>query len=1481
MCGIVCYFGKAGLPLTRLLTAMSAIGYRAPDSTGLALFGDDQEPIRIRRALGDVSELGRALLGAAAYPNQAGKLRAMWQGEESAEAVQRSLLIAEGFPVPEEFPLGAPPTLDQLLTGEAVIHPGTPGSTFPLPVFGAGTPAGLLRVVQRMAEDFDLSSVMVRTLFREGLRRTVSASDRISEDIRISEVLDAFDLVFEAAMTETEIAGPGAADRAIPIAPAAWEAMWSHLREVRIPAPEDFDRDGVRGLFRWMDAALLSRMPMTPERHFALQEALERAWPPARAMPNTDWRTLYYAEKGANVFGRAAAMVLDQLRRPEEPTNSTSANAGPVRPTRPIHTLARPAIAHGRWAIQSGVTLANCHPFLDGRRRRAVIVNGQFSTETEGQVREFLHRTGFRFRSENSTEYLSLLWGHYFDVLSADRSRFAEIEAQARGDLDDLAMGSQAVDYRVLRNVRGRSDADIDELAFREATRRMIARKAQLAVAGISLHSPDRLFVACHNRPAYLVHRMETSEFMVVSDINAALGLFPQALLLSRSLAVRRARDALEMDLADLREEGAPQRTLDARRTEAAREENQLLEPFRVTVYPLEGEQLFVRVIGTAEDRRAEFTDLDGEPAPPPEAFSTVLNPVRMRREVFASFYETHLAEIPERLRDIRRTYCHDDPTRPELPLRERELRRRFGPRLERLERVVLAGMGSARNVAEMAAPAFRRLLPELAVRTLQPIQVDDLDRSLSPRSDLVILVSWSGTTADMVAFARDLDGARVTNISVTEKVFADMALISRRSGGVVPTLTGEEVTVSAVKSPACMLHCLHLLALWLGDRRGSLARWDLPDFEALPDAVERLLADRVLIERAEMVARNAGRCHSALVIGDVDQLGTVREACLKMEENSWTAVGRPFTFPEIQNGSFGGRLARGDMGEHLVLVSATPGADPRAAAEVIERLQNAKVPFSVIAADGEAGGPVPPFPETEPLLLPAVDPLLQPVVDTVFHTLFALRFARAQGRSDDQFPRNRAKSVTAGRTREIRGPGPARERDAMTRRLRNVALENPASRSEETAWERRADGPEAKNILGRLRNIATNFGSAPAAGMERFARAMADSDGEIVLHPLDPEAERAARSIACQWPRFLGRGMHALMVGEPVGRLRPDTLLVTLAGAAANSEPPMAIEGGERLGIGPDIPHIPSADRIPLPNLPSGDSLAGETLYSALNGLLLNAIRSRDPDFFSGLSRHFQTASAWMDRLLDDRELRSEALRAMADNRAYRTAFFLGGDCGEGMTWTRVFDRISGMDVTWHRFGEASHGPVATVDNRAAEKYVRLARREELAARWGDRQVRSWERRHLGGRSVEDFLANPSDQRRPGAPAPFFDQGAWYLPVLRKGYEAAQDNLILLDATRSFRFAQALDDLATFGCRFARMVVITQTAFSEDPIRRELLAAPAGHLLRLPSLPGENGGVPVSGFLLPLGIRALAELMAGAAGRLRVESERGMGNSA
>jgi glucosamine 6-phosphate synthetase-like amidotransferase/phosphosugar isomerase protein len=54
MCGIVADFGDAGNNFTRVLTGMSAIIYKAPDNTGVTMFGDDNEPVRLRKAVGSV-----------------------------------------------------------------------------------------------------------------------------------------------------------------------------------------------------------------------------------------------------------------------------------------------------------------------------------------------------------------------------------------------------------------------------------------------------------------------------------------------------------------------------------------------------------------------------------------------------------------------------------------------------------------------------------------------------------------------------------------------------------------------------------------------------------------------------------------------------------------------------------------------------------------------------------------------------------------------------------------------------------------------------------------------------------------------------------------------------------------------------------------------------------------------------------------------------------------------------------------------------------------------------------------------------------------------------------------------------------------------------------------------------------------------------------------------------------------------------------
>ena len=78
MCEIVGYFGGAGNNLTRVLTAMSALIYRAPDSTGIGIFGDDREPLRARKALGSVAQLIEVLIHNPIYPNPFEDVLSLW-----------------------------------------------------------------------------------------------------------------------------------------------------------------------------------------------------------------------------------------------------------------------------------------------------------------------------------------------------------------------------------------------------------------------------------------------------------------------------------------------------------------------------------------------------------------------------------------------------------------------------------------------------------------------------------------------------------------------------------------------------------------------------------------------------------------------------------------------------------------------------------------------------------------------------------------------------------------------------------------------------------------------------------------------------------------------------------------------------------------------------------------------------------------------------------------------------------------------------------------------------------------------------------------------------------------------------------------------------------------------------------------------------------------------------------------------------------
>ncbi len=1512
MCGIVVYFGGAGNDLTRILTAMSAIIYRAPDSTGIGLFGDELEPMRTRRSLGSVAALSRELLNSAAYPNQPEKLAGIWGKADTddisrGELQRRILTFEEHDPaVFEPFLSGSQRmwTLDELSdsAGAGRIGPGMPGRESPPPAYRIRSETDLLHTLRELTLQHDLPVLIIQTLIRTRLEQALETSPT-TLDTPI--VLNTFDRLLERVLqsenlaTETSLEEEPTEESA-----EALTAVWAYLKDLVIEIPLDYDRDGVRCLFRLLDGALLCRITLQPDTHIRVQEVLESLWPRVREIPNTDWRTLYWAEKGANVYGWGAAAVLTFLQKNDFFPFLWQASRNGDAPVRAVVSgwtdpvfldfLSQPIIAHGRWALQSSVTVRNAHPFFDLQRHRAIVLNGQFSNAVEAEAKEFLSTViPVPFRSENSAEYFSLLWGYYYHNLKGERQRYQDIRTQVAAGLENYYIGSQAVDFKTFQWIGGRSELELDELAFLEAAKRMITGGGQIAVAGISLVSPRRLYVVSHNRPVFLVRRIDTQDIMVVSDINAALGLFPQSLILERTLDLIRLQKQKDREVKARRHTGVPEEEIDSLVGSYMQKEQKLLSDFQVEVYPLEGESVFARIETRLTqgvlDRTPVITDFEGKALPEIEPFFTPLSPMQVRKDLYSSFFETHLREIPERLRHILRYYFPGKETDPRFDIQERTLERKFGRNFEKLERIVIAGMGSSHKIGLMVRPVFQHLMPGIEIRTLQPVEVDDVAKTVSPDRDLVILLSWSATTADIVEFAKELKILGVIMIGITEKVFADMALIASRSGGVIPVLSGEEVTVSGTKSTVCMHFCAALFGTWLAIRlnRAAEAHNLIHELRGIPDILEAVLEDVNIQSFARTLADNSARSHAAMIIGALHSLGTPAEAAFKLEENSWTAVGKAMDYREV----FFHEL-RKEMGEHLVVVNATSRAREEEALAVMEQLYWEGGDFAaLITADTPHRAEIALYSRRQYLLLPKVKDPLQPLVDIVFYYLFTMEYARAHGRTPDEFPRNRVKSVAAGRSRPAKHRSTAEE--LMMLKARNGQMEIVAGAEDpafsETVWEKSSLDERERRYYRHMRFLAQLMSTKEPFGellgtepqrLQRFSDLLFDqlpTDGEIVFIPLDRAADAAARNVAVQWPRFLGCAMRTALIGEPPSHYQENTVLILLA-----SKPPPSELLWERfsfldrpcLWVGPGIPD--SAARIAekslgyFPMKGSFRDIASEKVYIALCFLFLRALGFRREDRSDILKTHFREGAASVLMLLNSGELLADITEAMSANCGYRTAFFLGPPSGTGPAWMDIFDRAGGPALTWHPFGESAHGPLATVDNRVGKKFVRLKNRTEMIAAHGLEQVEKWEAQYIGG-PLDPFLAGDKPAlSKGGFPTPFFAEGEWYLPELRKSYDPTQDNLIIMDATRNHYFNQALDELATFGCRYARMIVITQDAFCHAPDKRALFTHPVSHLLRLPTFKGAKGPIPMSGFMLPLILNIMGAAMAGSACRVR-----------
>lgn len=1512
MCGIVAYFGRAGNNLTRILTAMSAIIYRAPDSTGLGLFGDDGETFRVRKAIGSVYPLIEVLHTDPAYPDKAKEVFAILRGEDGnlpLQEYQRRLLDLEGFPLD---------TLDALIRGEqpyvtydelvdrksqapARLAPGQPGRPSALEPLDIHSREDFGHALHQLISRYDLSSEVCRFLIREALNRTLWAQqEEWSGHVEAEEILLALDRVFEEMFMGQQWSQVLRGDDEWSWEnPHAEAFLWRYLKKTRVHIPTDYDRDGVRCMFRLLDGALLCRLRQDPLMEEALHDILHSFWPAFQKRPALDWRSLYRMEKAVNLYGWAAASALTFLQRneylpevlkslPEEYLMTGAPVVLGESDSACLRYLSLPVLSHGRWALQSPVTLKNAHPFTDQKREHMAVLNGQFNAEVEDELRQFLEGVcGMSLRSDNSSEYLPFLWGHYFDRLRDEKQRYDAIRAEVEEGLERYSIGSQNVDYAIFHQVRDKSAAQLDEQAFLQAARQLTREGGQLAAAGMSIHSPRKLYVVSHNRPVFVVHRMENDDFMVVSDINAAMGLFPQEMIRGRRQELGRLKEQHRTNLEKARAADKPKKALEHENRAYGQKESELLKDFRVTVYPLEGEEIFARigceVKGLEFHRRVAITDFEGNTVAEIEPFETVLNPAEIQKDPFGSFYETHLQEVPERLEQILGVYLPEGNEFPDVGLGERFLRRHFGKRLVGMERIVIAGTGSAYNMGLMAKDFFQKLFPELEIRVISPVQTDDLSQLVERHRDLCVLLSWSGTTADMVQLARALQARKVAMVAITEKQFSDMGLAAQKSGGVMSILSGEEVTVTGVKSTLCMLFCVELFGLWLAVKKGheQAARNELSTLPIIPDLIRQVLADKDLESFSKALARETARSYASLIIDGTPSGGTGREVALKLQDNSWTAIGRSMDYRDVPDAN-----AFKDKGETLTLIHATHEARLHEAQETIKGLRDRGIPFGVVTYQHRELAEM----ETAArcAVLPKIADELQPLVDLAFYYRLAFHYGLAHGRQGGDFPRNRAKSVAAGRTRSRRVLTPAGEMLAIRQRgPLSVKRSRPGpGPDQKTAWEKEARQQEEMQYYAQILDLGrmlekpdplAGFLTAAPQDLGPFRAVLREEvldGGKMTLLPLDFTADAAARNFAAQWRRFLGCEIRILSRGETLSPTTAEGPVVVLSARPVNAsdvEARFTQFPARCLWVGSPMPKQVKErcrDSLGVFVLKDGGSLAGsDFLYTVLSLLVIEVWEPIAPGKAEIIGRQFREGGEIIRGVLQNLSLKQEIHAAMQANRGYETAYLIGPYTGMGLDWVRRFDHMGQKILAWESFGMSAHGPLVTVDPRVDEKFIRLTLRPKMVSVYGEKRVRDWERRYLTGGDVDNFLQNPPAGIYSRVQTPFFGEGHWYFPELRDDYDATQDNLIILDATSERYFRQALDELAVYGCRYARLVVISQEVFvsARGKKERPLFQYPMSHLLKLPGLEGINGHVPIPDLHLPLVMNLVGTAMAAA----------------
>ncbi|RAG81868.1 glutamine--fructose-6-phosphate transaminase (isomerizing) [Streptacidiphilus pinicola] len=322
---------------------------------------------------------------------------------------------------------------------------------------------------------------------------------------------------------------------------------------------------------------------------------------------------------------------------------------------------------------------------------------------------------------------------------------------------------------------------------------------------------------------------------------------------------------------------------------------------------------------------------------------------------------------------------------------------------LREIDKVVIVACGTAFHagmIAKYAIEHWTRIPCEVEVASEFRYRDPILDAQT-----LVIAISQSGETMDTLMALRHAreQGAKVLAICNTNG-----STIPRESDAVLYTHAGPEVAVASTKAFLTQLVACYLVALYLGQVRGT--KWGDEIFEIIhqladaPRQVEQVLET---MEPVRELARSLADAKSVLFLGRHVGFPVALEGALKLKELAYMHA-EGFAAGELKHGP----IALIEEGLPVVVVVPSPRGRSVLHDKIVSNIQEIRARGAktlVIAEEGDEA--VVPYAD-HLVRIPQTPTLLQPLVATVPLQVFACELATAKGHEVDQ-PRNLAKSVT------------------------------------------------------------------------------------------------------------------------------------------------------------------------------------------------------------------------------------------------------------------------------------------------------------------------------------------------------------------------------------------------------------------------------------------------------------------------------------